>query len=168
MKKITIIISLFLLVLLVSGCEEKKNVTINGKTVNTAKMEHKHCTRNGSLTGGEVELEYDVYYTGDNINIVKTMEKVISDDQEILNTYEEAYKGIHSHYEGLENYETSVVRDNNSVASYINVNYDEVDIDKLIAIEGEEDNIFENKVPKVSKWLELGEKLGAQCELVED
>ena len=131
-------------------------------------MEHKHCTRNGSLTGGEVELEYDVYYTGDNINIVKTMEKVISDDQEILNTYEEAYKGIHSHYEGLENYETSVVRDNNSVASYINVNYDEVDIDKLIAIEGEEDNIFENKVPKVSKWLELGEKLGAQCELVED
>ena len=168
MKKITIIISLFLLVLLVSGCEEKKNVTINGKTVNTAKMEHKHCTRNGSLTGGDVELEYDVYYTGDNINIVKTMEKVISDDQEILNTYEEAYKGIHSHYEGLENYETSVVRDDNSVASYINVNYDEVDIDKLIAIEGEEDNIFENKVPKVSKWLELGEKLGAQCELVED
>ena len=43
---------------------------------------------------------------------------------------------------------------------------DKVDIDKLIEIEGEEDNIFENKIPKVSKWLDLSKKFGTTCELV--
>ena len=39
-------------------------------------------------------------------------------------------------------------------------------IDKLIEIEGEEDNVFENKIPKVSKWLDLSKKFGTTCELV--
>ena len=44
----------------------------------------------------------------------------------------------------------------------------EIDIDKLIDIEGEKDNIFENKVAKVDKWLELAKRLGTKCELVEE
>ena len=168
MKKIFVIISLFLIVILLCGCEEKEKVVINGKTINTSKMEHKHCTRNGTLTGGEVKLEYDIYYTGDVLNVVKSMEKVISSDENILNSYEQAYKGIHAHYMGLENYDTEVVRGDTSVTSIMNINYDEIDIDELIRIEGEEDNIFDNKVPSVSKWLEFASKLGAKCELVKD
>ena len=168
MKRIFVIISLFLIVILLCGCEEKEKVVVNGKTINTSKMEHKHCTRNGTLDGGEVKLEYDIYYTGNVLNVVKSLEKVISPDENILNSYEEAYKKIHAHYIGLDNYDTEVVRGDTSVTSIMNINYDEIDIDELISIEGEEDNIFENKVPSVSKWLEFAQKLGTKCELVND
>ena len=131
-------------------------------------MEHKHCTREGTLDDGEVNLEYDIYYTGDKLNILESKEEVISSDDEILSTYAEAYKTIHSYYDGLDFYETSLTRGNTSVVSTIKINYDEINIDQLIAIEGEDDNIFENKVPKVSKWLELAQKFGTKCELVKD
>lgn len=166
MKKISIIIVLFLVILL-CGCESKDNeIIINNKPVNTSKMEHKHCTREGSLDGGEVKLEYDIYYTGEVLNLLVSKEKIISSSEDILNTYEEAYKKIHLNYEKLENYDTSVVRGDTTVLSTISINYDKVDIDKLIEIEGEEDNIFINKVPKVDKWLELAKKFGTTCELV--
>ena len=166
MKKISIIIVLFLVILL-CGCESKYNeIIINNKPVNTSKMEHKHCTREATLDGGEVKLEYDIYYTGEVLNLLVSKEKIISSSEDILNTYEEAYKKIHLNYEKLENYDTSVVRGDTTVLSTISINYDKVDIDRLIEIEGEEDNIFINKVPKVDKWLELAKKFGTTCELV--
>ena len=166
MKKISIIIVLFLVILL-CGCESKDNeIIINNKPVNTSKMEHKHCTREGSLDGGEVKLEYDIYYTGSTLNILKSQEKVISANEEILNIYEEAYKNVHSNYSGLDYYDTEVIRGDTTVTSNISINYDEIDIDKLIEIEGEEDNIFEGKIPKVDKWLSLAKKFGTTCELV--
>ena len=166
MKKISIIIVLFLVILL-CGCESKDNeIIINNKPVNTSKMEHKHCTREATATGAEVKLEYDLYYTGTVLNVLKSKEEIISADDEILNTYESAYKSIHSNYEGLDYYDTSVIRGDTTVTSNISINYDEIDINKLIEIEGEEDNIFEEKIPKVDKWIELAKKFGTTCELV--
>ena len=169
MKKVLLIIWLLVITIMLCGCEEKDNkkVVINGQTINTATMEHKHCTRGGTATGADVKLEYELYYTGDVLNILESKEEVISADEETLNTYEEAYKNIHTYYEGLDYYDTEVTRGDTTVTSIIKINYDQIDIDKLIDIEGEEDNIFENKIPKVSKWLELAKKLGTTCELVE-
>ena len=166
MKKISIIICLLLVVILCGCDKDKKEVIINNKTINTSSMEHKHCTREATATGAEVKLEYDIYYTGDVLNLLISKEKIISSSEDILNTYEEAYKNIHSNYTGLEYYDTSVDRGDTTVLSTISINYDKVDIDKLIEIEGEEDNVFENKIPKVSKWLDLSKKFGTTCELV--
>ena len=168
MKKVSIVIILFLVILL-CGCESKKNeVIINNKLINTSKMEHKYCTREATLDGGEVKLEYDIYYTGEVLNLLVSKEKIISSSEDILNTYEEAYKKIHLNYEKLENYDTSVVRGDTTVLSTISINYDKVDIDYVIKKASGEysTNIFINKVPKVDKWLELAKKFGTTCELV--
>ena len=160
--------SLLIVCILLCGCETKKeeNVIINNEPISTATMEHKHCTREATATGAEVKLEYDIYYTGDVLNLLISKEKIISSSEDVLNTYEEAYKSIHKNYEGLDYYDASIDRGDTTVLSTISINYDKVDIDSLIEIEGEEDNIFEKKVPKVSKWLELSKKFGTKCELV--
>lgn len=168
MKKMSMIMSLLIVCILLCGCETKKkeNVIINNEPISTATMEHKHCSREATATGAEVKLEYDIYYTGDILNLLISKEKIISSSEDVLNTYEEAYKSIHKNYEGLDYYDASVDRGDTTVLSTISINYDKVDIDSLIEIEGEEDNIFEKKVPKVSKWLELSKKFGTKCELV--
>ena len=167
MKKISIIV-LILSLFIITGCDKEKEVKVNGEKIDTSKMEHKHCIREATMTGGEVNLDYDIYYIGDKLEILKSEEKVTSDSEETLNTYEEAYKKIHSNYEGIEYYDTKVERTDNSVTSYITINYAKIDADKLIAIEGEKDNVFENKKAKVSKWITLAKKFGTKCVLVED
>ncbi len=167
-KKSSLLVLLLALVLLITGCEEKETVKTNGEEVNTGKMIHKHCTRAGAATDAEVSLNYEIYYTGKKLNILIAEEKVMSEKEDVLTTYENAYKGIHEHYKGLKYYDTNVVRDANSVTSTININYDKIDIDQLIDIEGEEDNIFEDGEARVDKWLTLAKKFGTKCTIVSD
>ena len=170
MKKYLIFIILFLAII-VTGCEKKdtkEQVISNGEKVDTTKMIHEHCERAGSMDGGELSLNYELYYTGEVLNLLKSEEKVISSSDEILTTYENAYRGIHEHYKGLEYYDTEVVRGDTTVTSTITINYDKISIPTLIQIEGEEDNIFEDGVAKVAKWKELAKKFGTKCQIVEE
>ena len=128
---------------------------------------HEHCTRTGVVSNGSADLSYEIYYTGTRLNRVESTERVTSDSTEVLDQYEGSYKAIHAHYEGLDHYETKVIRADNSVTSKIIIDYDHIDIDELIAIEGEENNVFEDKVPKIAKWKELAKKVGMQCSVVE-
>lgn len=170
MKKYLIFIILFLAII-VTGCEKKdtkEQVISNGEKVDTTTMVHEHCERLGSMDGGELSLNYELYYTGEVLNLLKSEEKVISSSDEILTTYENAYRGIHEHYKGLEYYDTEVVRGDTTVTSTITINYDKVSIPTLIQIEGAEDNIFEDGVAKVAKWKELAKKFGTKCQIVEE
>ena len=170
MKKYLIFIIL-LLAIIVTGCEKKdtkEQVISNGEKVDTTTMVHEHCSRAGSMDGGELSLNYELYYTGEVLNLLKAEEKVISSSDEILTTYENAYRGIHEHYKGLEYYDTEVVRGDTTVTSTITINYDKVSIPTLIQIEGAEDNIFEDGVAKVAKWKELAKKFGTKCQIVEE
>ena len=159
---------LICMILLVGCTKEEETIVIDGEEVNTKDMVHEHCTRQGTLEGGEVSLNYDIYYTGDKLNLIRSVEKVISSSDEILNGYENAYKSIHEHYKNIEYYEAEVIRGDTTVTSTILINYDKINIQELIDLEGEEDNIFENKEPKVSLWKAFAEKLGTKCEVIEE
>ena len=129
---------------------------------------HEHCTRDGTFDGGEAKLSYELYYTGDVLLKLESYESVYSDDSSVLDTYQDAYQKIHNNYKNLNYYSTELKRDNSSVNSIMIIEYNKIDIDKLISIEGEEDNIFENKIPKVSKWKEFAKKVGTSCSVVNE
>ena len=167
-NKLVLIVLICSLVLVVSGCDNKNTIKSGGERVNVSKMQHKHCTRQGVGTGIETSLSYDLYYTGEALNVLKSVEKVTSDSEDTLKSYEEAYQKIFSNYEGLKYYDAEVKRDDSSVTSTIVINYDKIDINKLLEIEGEEDNIIENGQAKVDKWLELSKKFGTECKEVVD
>lgn len=184
MKKLIYIAFAISTIFLLTGCEDNtletntgkskeekqviKKVETNEGTVNTSKMTQLYCVRNATAAAGiEVNIHYDVFYTGDRLNLIHSFEQIMSADENNLDTYEKAYREIHAHYEGLEYYDTSVVRGDTTVTSEITINYDKVDADKLLAIEGETDNIYENKIPKYSKWIALAKRLGITCEEVE-
>ena len=170
MKKISIIFITLTFILLITGCDDDENeVVSNGKTVNTANMEHKHCTRSASGTDGvTTELSYELYYTGDKLNILESTEKVIATKDSDLDTYQQAYEKIDSYYEGLEYYDTEVIRGDTSVTRKATINYDKINIKQLLDIEGEEDNIIQDGEAKVDLWLDLAKKFGTKCEIVEE
>lgn len=176
MKKISKIILLMIISLFITtGCDEststpqKNDVIISdGEKVDTTSMKHKHCTREADAgTNTEMVLEYDLYYTGEILNLLISHEELITNDQEMLQKYETAYKQIAVHYEGLDYYEQTVTKTSTSVTNEIKINYDKIDIQRLLDIEGEEDNIIEDGKAKVDLYLALLKRFGGKCEDVE-
>lgn len=169
-KKIFILI--LVCTIFLTACSSKKDETkveSNGEVINISSMKHKKCSRTGNAGSGiDVSLNYDLYYTGDILNILHSEEKVVATNESDLDTYEEAYKKIYKNYEGLKYYDAKVERGDTSVTSDLTINYDKIDIDALLSIEGEDYNIIENGKAKVDKWITLAKKFGTKCEDVDD
>ena len=131
----------------------------------TAGMEKLTCSREASAGSGvDVNLDYEIYYQGEYIQVLHSTEQVVTDDQDTLDEYEDAYKGIYKNYEGLKYYDNTVTRTNDSVTSDTVINYGKIDTDKLLAIEGEEDNVIKDGKVKLDDWLDFAEKFGTKCE----
>lgn len=181
-KKIGKITLLLIAILLLAGCGKENETTtkntqekktsepsINNKTEvpesQTEGMSKLTCTREADAGSDiDVNLDYEVYYQGEYIQILHSTEQVVTDNQETLDEYENAYKGIYKNYEGLKYYDNTVKRTDNSVTSDTVINYGKIDIDKLLDIEGEEDNVIKNGKVKLDDWLEFTEKFGMKCE----
>ena len=155
MKKISIVILLLIITLCLCGCEKEKKIEVGNKTINVTNMGHKSCTRQGSVENGEASFHYDVYYKNDYITLLQSSEKVTSSSSSVLDEYESAYRQIASYYSGLDEYNQNVIRNSDSVENVIVINYSKLDMNKLIAIEGNESNLYEEKGIKLNVWLEF-------------
>ena len=166
-RKIFGILIILLSVFLLTGCEQtevkEKELEVDGETIDTKDMVHEYCTRTGTLDGGSAEATYDIYYTGEVLNVLRAEEKVISSSDTVLDEYESAFEAISAHYDGLEYYDSEVIRGDTTVRMVTIINYDKIDIEELISIEGADDNIVEDGIAKVDKWKELSKKVGVTC-----
>lgn len=170
MKKISLIIFFIILSLFLTACdntEEVKESDNNGKIDNINEITKKKgtlvCTRSATANNAEPFFNYTIDYKDDEILKLHSIEGITSNDSSVLDEYEEAYKKINSNYVGLKYYDTDVIRTNNSVTWDTTINYEKIDIGALLDLEGEEDNIIENGIAKLSAWLEFSKKVGTTC-----
>ncbi len=187
LKKTGKLALILICILLLAGCNEQSNNTkskveenssntsinessqsekeIEIKEEDIAGMEKLTCTREASAgTDTEVNLDYELYYQGDYIQILHSKEEIITEDQDTLDEYEQAYRSIYSHYKDLDYYDTAVIRTENSVTNDTVINYGKIDTDKLLEIEGEEDNVIKDGKVKLEDWLDFAEQFGTTCE----
>jgi len=173
LKKISSL--LFVLVIMtcfITGCDSNKNKETDTEDTSSkvksledlsSDKGELHCTRTATIDGGSGEFNYYIKYNGDNITSINSVEKVESDDPAILKQYIDSYNTIDSYYVGIDHYDAKVTTTDNSVIHRINIDYEKIDIQKLIELEGEEDNIFENNKAKLSKYFVFAKKLGITC-----
>lgn len=122
------------------------------------------CSREANASDGvSPAFNYYIKYKDGNILELHAIEMVVSSSQENLDIYEEAYKDINKNYEGLKYYDTKVVRNDNSVTRDTIINYDKIDIEALLDLEGEEDNIIVDGKAKLDIWLDFASKFGTTC-----
>lgn len=165
MKKSSLILILVFLIL-VTGCFHKKpstdiiksNDDLNNKTGSIT------CSRKANVDEGITPtFKYNISYKDNNILVLHSIEKITSNDTNYLDQYEEAYKNINKHYKNLKYYDSKVLRTNDSVTRDTTINYEKINTDKLLSIEGEEDNIIVNGKAKLNKWLSFAKKFGTIC-----
>ena len=171
-KKITsLLLIIMVVVIFITGCDGNKkddSKTNDDKTVSSIDDLKSgegtlHCTRTAVIEGGNGTFNYYVSYRGDDLTHLVSTESVKSDDSSVLDTYEDSYKKIDSYYEDIKYYDTKIERTNDTVTYNIEIDYEKIDIQKLIDLEGEDDNIFENNKAKLSKYFDFTKKLGVTC-----
>ncbi len=169
-KKISSLLLIFvLLVAFVTGCEskEKEETEKSSKVEKVEDLSNKkgtlHCVRNATVEGGSGKFNYYVDYNGDVITYIDSEDSVTIEDEAKRKEYEDSFRTLDSYYTGIDYYYAKVIVEGNTVTHRVKIDYEKVDISKLIALEGEEDNIYENNIPKLNKYLELGKKVGVTC-----
>lgn len=149
MKKV-IILGITLLIL-VTGC-------------GTAKEEKMVCTRTSTMNGMEMDLHYEVYYQGNNVNKVKTIEKVTSDSEEVLKTLESQTKSIYSNFDDIEHYKYNVSINGNTLIGTTDINYQKIDMDQVLKIDSSIQNLLnDNNKVDLDKITQVYEQAGATC-----
>ena len=163
MKKI---ISLFLVIIslfIITGCEENDTEIEVTKEKDESTLK---CTRTASgMNDATASLNYTIYYRGDYVTKTVSVEKVTSDDSSVLDTYQQSYEKIFVPYKDIDYYENKVDRTSTSVTSITVINYEKVDVSKILAIEGEDGNIYdEDGKVKKDTLVSFYKKYGAKCE----
>ena len=163
--------------LLLTGCGEEevvdeKEPVVNRESVldviDSSGSGKLFCTREAFASEGiDVELTYKLTYKNGYVMLLHANEKVMSDDKERLDEYEKAYRNIAKNYEGLKYYDITITRSDNTVVNDTVINYEKIDTDKLLDIEGEEDNVIVDGKVKLTTWVSFAEKFGASCKEVE-
>ena len=175
LKKILISL-LIVLCVFITGCSEEDLVQNNEPIVqkesvlddiDSSGTGNLFCTREAFASEGiDVELSYELSYKDGYVMILHAKEKVASNNSDSLDEYENAYRKIAKNYEGLKYYDITITRDKTSVINDTVINYEKIDTDKLLDIEGEEDNVIVDGKVKLSTWVSFAEQFGAKCEEV--
>ena len=162
MKKVTICLLFIFSIILVSGCGSE-NILDKVKKEDNEKV--LKCTRKVSSEENiTTDIKYSIYYDGDYVTKTVAIEKITSDDEEILKTYKEAFEKVFSSYKNIDYYDNEVKQKGNTVSTTTVVDYRKVDVNKIIEIEGKEDNIFDDDL-KVKKdtLVSFYKKYGITC-----
>ena len=161
----------FILLMTLTGCKTNQDdefefISFDKNLYNTKGLDTITCRRDTTTEDGStVDIQYKVYYGEEkNVEILTSYEKVTSSSSEVLDQYQEAYDSIYSVYDDLKYYDHETKRDKNSVTSVTYINYGKIDMDKLMKIEGTEDNVkvIDGKI-KLDDWKEFARKYGTEC-----
>ena len=150
MKKSFIILGILLL--LVTGC---------GQTQAEEKMV---CTRTVNMNNVEMDLRYEVYYEGDNVNKVQSTEKVISDDEATLQTYQDQVESIYSNFDNVEHYNYEVSIEGDTLTSTTDIDYTKIDMNQLLEIDSSVEQLLnDNGKIDLDNITKVYEQAGATC-----
>lgn len=149
MKKLKLLL-VVLLMLLVTGCAQEEEKTMT-------------CTRTLNQDNLKMELSYTVVYQGDYVKKVKSVEKVTSEDSSVLDTYKSKVEELYALYEKIDYYNTKVTIEGNTMTSTADIDYEKIDVNKLIEIDSAAAQLFTDGKIEVDTMEGMYNQLGATC-----
>ncbi len=150
-KKSLLLVVMSVCVLLLTGCgsdSETKTMT---------------CSRSMNQDSLKTSLNYTITYKGKYVTNVKSVETVESDDNTLLESYKSQVESIYSPYKNVDHYDYKVTIDGNKLTSTADINYEEIDTDKLIEIDSANSSLIKDGKILVSDIKSVYEQLGATC-----
>ena len=151
------------LLVLLTGCGEETNNDVLQEAPKQATIYCESSTRD-VVNGYETISEYTIYYTGDYVDKVDTVETVISDSTEILDTMEvyinNTYDSMNNAYGG---YSYEVIKEDDKVISNVVIDYSKMDLDQYVTDQPIMANYVLDGKFLLDGIVEIYEATGATC-----
>ncbi len=161
MKKGLLLMSLLVLL---TGCGEETKNEVTPEEPKQATMHCESSTRD-VVNGYETTSEYTIYYTGDYVERVETVETVTSESEEFLDNMEEY---VNSTYEATNNayggYTYEVIREDGSVVANVTIDYTKMNLEQYVTDQPTMDDYIEDGKFLVEGIVDIYEQAGATCE----
>lgn len=162
-KNILLIIGICLVCIITSGCGKDYKVV--------------NCTREVDATESfKTDMKYKIYYEDNYVMEMHSVEKITSPDTDVLNKYKEAYEKSYAKYKGLEYYDYNISVEDDTLTSKVDIDYTNIDMDKLLEIDGPVElkeegsdkkikyNVYKDGKVLLDESIKLYERLGAKCD----
>ena len=124
------------------------------------------CSSTSYEDGIEYKLEYSATYKNRKVLKVKTIERITLDetDEDTLEEYRTTLKELYSDYNELDYYENNISIKDTTLNSVTTINYQKIDMEKLIEIDSSIKNIIDkNNNVSVTKLKNQFQSTGAIC-----
>ena len=110
-----------------------------------------------------VDTEYEIKSKDGKVITLISTEIITSNDTEYLNTTKEDIEKTYSIYKDINNYEYNITLENNKLISKTKINYEKVDLKKLIEVDPANENIIVNDSVNLKTLKDMYESLGNKC-----
>lgn len=111
-----------------------------------------------------MDLQYEVLYTGKYVDVVKSTEKVTSDNKKVLETYRTKVEEQYKPYKDIEHYNYNVSIDGNVLTSTTNIDYTKIDTAKMIEVDSANGALIKDGKVKLDDVKSLYSQMGITCE----
>ena len=106
---------------------------------------------------------YTAEYKNNIVKKLKTVEKVIAEDEDNLEVYEEKIKELYQGYQGIDYYTNKTKIKDNTLTSMTIIDYSKVDTDKLIKVDSGNSGIIKNGKVNIKDLEKLYKQNGCNC-----
>ena len=121
------------------------------------------CSKIDETEDITIKLFSEIKYLGDYVKVVKTTEEILTEDQETLDFYKKVVENTYKPYDGLEHYNYEVKQDEKSLVSTTTLDYENIDIDKLIEIDEANKKLIVNKKVKLEDFIQMYKAMNVTC-----
>lgn len=122
------------------------------------------CSRTINQSTVKMELSYNVSYKGDYVTKVKSTEKITTDDTTTLEAYKTQVESVTNSFKDIEYYNHNVTIDGNTLTSTIDIDYENIDTDKMIEIDSSMKQIIKDGKVAVKDIESIYNQMGITCE----
>lgn len=148
-KMIGISIILFMTALIFTGCNGEKEMI---------------CHRTMVSGSDVVTATYNVWYKGEIVSKIKSVESLTSTNESTLEDYRSKMSTLYAPYLGIDYYNYNIDNTENQVSVTLDVDYEKVNVEELISIDSNNESFFHDGKVYLSTLLDLYENVGVVCD----
>lgn len=149
-KKIILSLVLSIIVLGCTGCNPETGTMT--------------CTMSSYPTEGiTLRSTYKAQYKNNIVTKLETVEQVIAEDEDNLETYKDRIDELYNGYQGLDHYENKTTIEDNTLTSTTTIDYSKVDTDKLIEIDSGNAKLIKDGKVNIDDLQDMYRQNGCNC-----
>lgn len=121
------------------------------------------CTIDNEVDGIKVDGTYELTYTEGYIDTVKFIEKYTVSDEYLIESVENTFDNLYKNLGELKYYDYERITEGLTVTSTVNIDYNRINIDKLIELNKDLKNIIKDDKIEATVLINSYKSNGATC-----